>query len=64
MNDLNYLVEISIRKFLITTRSDDVVRTVKGEAMFYLIIGIVILAAPFIWMEIVERQIQEWEKEK
>ncbi|PRS18588.1 hypothetical protein C6W27_01595 [Bacillus paralicheniformis] len=64
MNDLNYLVEILIQKFLITTRSDNAVGTVKGEAMIYLIIGIVILATPFIWMEIVERRIQEWEKEK
>ncbi|AOP16137.1 Uncharacterised protein [Bacillus licheniformis] len=32
--------------------------------MIYLIIGIVILAAPLIWMEIMERRIQEWEKEK
>ncbi|ARC63875.1 hypothetical protein B14_00850 [Bacillus licheniformis] len=32
--------------------------------MIYLIIGIVILAAPLIWMEIAERRIQEWEKEK
>ncbi|TWK94913.1 hypothetical protein CHCC20327_4600 [Bacillus licheniformis] len=36
----------------------------KEEVMIYLIIGIVILAAPFIWMEIAERRIQEWEKEK
>lgn len=33
MNDLNYLVGISIQKFLITTRSDNAVGTVKGEAM-------------------------------
>lgn len=45
MNDLNYLVGISIQKFLITTRSDNAVGTVKGD-------GIVILATPFIWMEI------------
>ncbi|MGX1080338.1 Uncharacterised protein [Bacillus licheniformis] len=32
--------------------------------MIYLITGILIIAAPFIWMEIAERRIQEWEKEK
>ncbi|ARC60445.1 hypothetical protein BaDB11_01803 [Bacillus licheniformis] len=32
--------------------------------MIYLIIGILILAALFVWMEIAERRIQEWEKEK
>lgn len=32
--------------------------------MIYLITGILIFAAPFIWMEIAERRIQEWEKEK
>ncbi len=32
--------------------------------MIYLFIGFIILAAPFIWMEIAERRIEEWEKEK
>lgn len=39
-------------------------RTNMEVIMIYLIIGIVILIAPFIWMEIAERRIQEWEKEK
>ncbi|WP_345826945.1 DUF5052 family protein (plasmid) [Bacillus paralicheniformis] len=41
-----------------------IVEETRGAIMIYVIIGILILAAPFVWMEIAERRIQEWEKEK